>query len=1569
MSPSLMLEEKSLIDNGRWPARPHCTTPTPIAGRDPNRLPPSLSTGLLPAIASDSVRPITGAPSARAPERPRALLMADMSAASMAQATIILATNVTPAPGSAPMDGHEAAPFNGTIPSPIHAGSAAFPPAKTEKPRPHVCGTCARSFARLEHLKRHERSHTKEKPFECPECTRCFARRDLLLRHQQKLHQTNPGSARPRTARRESTSGTVGPTAGSRARKNSTAGPAAAPMRPRANTISHVMDGNARGLMATGPGPMPSMGPRHGQHASLGHLPHVPGPGPFDLPGRAPMPVHHAAPHALPRLHLHMIPPGDMMASLRTAPPLGAFPYDFDVDSLYATGPGSTINPAQLHYNESPPTYAKPEPTSPYPSLYSLSSSTAPPPIEPDAGLAWHRRFELPLALADSPDYALAESSPSALSSTSQSAISDVMLDGSNRLPPGDAIPWSHASAMPAAPLGLTPFLLDPSSATAYPEPVLPPPGTVSPKSLLGHFAAHDPYFSTPPPTAALSPNGIPCRRRKVRCDLGSVDDPRDPPCVRCRRESKECFFSATRRKRPHASGAPADAELDLEADYEIRNGRKRLREDEGYADGAPGAGSPPPGAPRAVERVAARPSLGAAHSTILPHPLTPGGSNGQAQPLRRPTLEMEPASISPMTSDGGAEGYSPQRYPQPGAGSIADAAAADAADDEQPITPEKILQTGIYSGHDALNLLFEAAGRSGDITDHQDDRKPATVPQSTGARGRLTSPPANGAGPGEAPTDRLGRSRFDLGPPRNGAGPGSIDPAIRHAATDEKPPMDDGTRTREYDEARRAWSRCRFVRAGWFSAAEAIAYIEYFYQYMAPLTPISPPLFRSPGKQSALLAEEPILAVTLLTISSRYMRLSGPGALSRAHAIHDKLWNYLRGMIERMVWGQEQFGSGFGASQAHAEDIQTSSTAPWRGLRRGSMRTLGTVESLMLLTEWHPRALHFPPGDDGLELVVDDGQAPPAAFGPEAATQATKGVGGRRIESWLEPAWRSDRMCWMLLGNALALSFELGVFDPIPHAETLERWSHRPEYHSAAYRLRAGRLRTLLLVYLTQLSGRLEWPNPCDHSDLPHLMLPKQAEHLAHVIDPELGFPTAADHDVLHSWLELTSLMRSGNELFFLSRNHTRELIRSGRYTSLLEHFQPRLKGWRTEFDTLDIPTYMRYILSIEFEYLTVYINSLALQAVVERCANSSNDGVGTAAAMPDRLSPRSRAYAGNIPYSTLAGFYGGDQGYIKEVVDASRNLLRTVVDGLLPGGYLQHAPVRTYFRIVSGAMFLLKTFALGAKEDEVALSLSLMDSTVFALRTCVVDDVHLGIRFADLLDVLTKRIRSRFVRMAASSAVASNPNPNPNRASDESRSPNNNNTTTTGRGYQRIPPAWQPPNGYPVSYVGAGSLAGGGLGMGGGNGYVLYPSSIDGGPSTPNANPLDGIATESMDPATVGATVSIMPPPSSFGPPYAIDPSLDNAYAPVEPGPAASDDGDENAAGGGGGGGGDEYVADWLALPLDPLLLTNTHGGGAGPGVGGGGQTSLMGADVGGFDLLELLLNGMEGDGGGMS
>lgn len=38
------------------------------------------------------------------------------------------------------------------------------------------------------------------------------------------------------------------------------------------------------------------------------------------------------------------------------------------------------------------------------------------------------------------------------------------------------------------------------------------------------------------------------CRTRKVRCDLGPVEAPNDPPCARCKRERKECVFAESRR-------------------------------------------------------------------------------------------------------------------------------------------------------------------------------------------------------------------------------------------------------------------------------------------------------------------------------------------------------------------------------------------------------------------------------------------------------------------------------------------------------------------------------------------------------------------------------------------------------------------------------------------------------------------------------------------------------------------------------------------------------------------------------------------------------------------------------------------------------------------------------------------------------------------------------------------------------------------------------------------------------------------------------------------------------------
>lgn len=469
--------------------------------------------------------------------------------------------------------------------------------------------------------------------------------------------------------------------------------------------------------------------------------------------------------------------------------------------------------------------------------------------------------------------------------------------------------------------------------------------------------------------------------------------------------------------------------------------------------------------------------------------------------------------------------------------------------------------------------------------------------------------------------------------------------------------------------------------------------------------------------------------------------------------------------MVERCLWGQEAFGGGFCGSGA-TEGEQTSSTAPWRGLRKGSLRTLGTVESLMILTEWHPRALHFPPAEATDELMLPCYEAPDNySTDEDGNNKLPGGVGGKRIESWLEPAWRSDRMCWMLLSNAMGLSFELGVFDQID--ETGGDVT-RPEYEDEAYRLRAARIKKLLLIYVTQLAGRLGWtnmvPEHLRQSDIMEMRKTKtsvdentpgtsttMSNAFNYIPDLEL------DDQIIHCWAGITNTMRWGNDKLFRSRKHTTAIIQSGRYIELLKEFRPMLDNWLRTFEGFRLPQHIRHILTIEFEYVRIYVNSLSLQAVVERCTNNAgNTGSGPGGNNAANLSPETQNYYGKLPLARLGGFGPADQEYVKEVVDGSRNLLRTVVDGLLPGEYLKHAPVRTYFRIISGAMFLLKTFALGASRNDVEVSIGLMDRAVAALRTCVVDDVHLGIRFSDLLETLTSRLRTRFMHAPTAQQVS---------------------------------------------------------------------------------------------------------------------------------------------------------------------------------------------------------------------
>jgi hypothetical protein len=635
---------------------------------------------------------------------------------------------------------------------------------------------------------------------------------------------------------------------------------------------------------------------------------------------------------------------------------------------------------------------------------------------------------------------------------------------------------------------------------------------------------------ASPPRTAPSSHTRtyqacIPCRRRKVRCDLGPVDNPHEPPCVRCRRESKECFFSATRRKRKQDGEDEAD-EVD---DYEVRNARKRSR-------------------PSDVEVH----EVTTTNAAYVSQPLTPGGSIGRYEPLRRPTTS---ASMPPV----------------------------EHSEEDIKVNNESVatLQTGeIYSGHDALNLLFEAARNGGMDMHHRAGSSSSMQRPTLGS-----TPGSNFAGSPQVTASHIRSS--------SRAAADNVDPAITQPPPPppqpQPPVLPDPPNEAAFSDAIQAWTRFRFVRAGWLTAKEAIAYIDYFYAYLSPLTPIVVPDYRDHAYHGKLLKEEPMLVITLLTIASRYSQPSGTtnaGAASRAYLIHEKLWKYLQGMIDRMIFGQEQFGGGFcGAGQQPGSDVNP--------LSRKGLRTLGTVESLMLLTEWHPRALHFPPGDDDDELVLPDDLE--HEKGPKA--DMYKGVGDKRIDSWLEPCWRSDRMCWMLLGNAMTLAFEIGVFDETSETEFEQANQHLSHATVKAYFRRKNHLKNLLIIYVTQTSGRLGLTSmlpKIDQRDENFVGGPTPNElyqqRVSGIKAPPMQFgtrPSAAQDGqrlplesvahqerhavqdlVLDFWTRIAKVMEMGNLKLFSNRRKTRELLKSGQYEDMLKFFQAPLMEWKACFD-----------------------------------------------------------------------------------------------------------------------------------------------------------------------------------------------------------------------------------------------------------------------------------------------------------------------------------------------------------------------------------------------------------------
>ena len=222
------------------------------------------------------------------------------------------------------------------------------------------------------------------------------------------------------------------------------------------------------------------------------------------------------------------------------------------------------------------------------------------------------------------------------------------------------------------------------------------------------------------------------------------------------------------------------------------------------------------------------------------------------------------------------------------------------------------------------------------------------------------------------------------------------------------------------------------------------------------------------------------------------------------------------------------------------------------------------------------------------------------------------------------------------------------------------------------------------------------------------------------------------------------------------------------------------------------------------------------------------------------------------------------------------------------------------------------MQTFALGGRLSEVKTSLRLMEDTIKALRTSVVDDVHLCLRISDLLESLTSSIGNKFVRLPPQLTA----------------SPQNSQRNTQTQ--NNFPPSFSP-----FSQDGPSPSFGG------------YDQTYNFG------NTMGGIPHTHTDPND--SSIAIMPPPAGSYNNFNFAPNTENPMQPLlhsleqlsptsvqnpkqQPMPYHSLDGASPSAGG------NARAAfpfpseeDWLTLDLQPLIDATPGLGDGGNGDGG--------------------------------
>lgn len=780
------------------------------------------------------------------------------------------------------------------------------------------------------------------------------------------------------------------------------------------------------------------------------------------------------------------------------------------------------------------------------------------------------------------------------------------------------------------------------------------------------------------------------CRAKKIRCDLGDLASPSDPPCARCRREGKKCEFSVSRRGGAGniRAGREKRAKIKAESSSSVTNSAISTNGNGlTYANSNNGIGIVTTSKSNAdlVEDVSLRNELQHNHQN-LDHSSdnTVSGSKQATTDSLHNQSSISLDSINSPSTEISSRAFTVKELnnPRDALGILAHAAGIQSHNDPGQ-TPFNT-QGSPTSPSGEQSLLDSSSARNGDAnnTPDNDGFVSAENPNISSQYTHSTLENPDSSATSQRRNEPYARmhieSLMNINPPSNSSGSRN-DSATKKTSQPEKISNKRRSRTRVGADAcsrsdlvsdisnRFTLHPCliatEVVRKQFLTAQEALLFIKFFFEALHPFYPYIPDFIQS----TEALVSMPILLTAILTISSRYCKYAEKGtryyiSAKRGSSIHRKLWNHCNRLMSNTAWGE------------------------------ASTRSLGTVYAFLLLSEWNPRAIHWRSNDyansplgTGEDLGPGSRNNPATHYPVDAPKTGTDQESDEEEAEKQKPVLppgdtafsaseRSDRMSWLFIGSAIRLAQDLGLFDTNSKVFLA---THISETNLA---LRLGR-RSMLQVSLNE--------------DI-----------------PDLAFSPTEE-----AQLALLRVMSLAHQTIYPSKKVTRELREGTRYLSLLNLLGSLLLNWEKSYSHLyEEESLEKDSILFDYYYARLYIFSFAL-------SNRSMSGIGSAT-------------SNDSIYKSLSDGVLSAK-YIRLAVDAAYQMIG-VVQHVHEMGRLCLAPIRWVVRLVHAAVFLVKTVLVSSVEAMPMHqgTLEVIKATAVALKESSPDHLHLANRYASILN-----------------------------------------------------------------------------------------------------------------------------------------------------------------------------------------------------------------------------------------